>query len=145
MNKRKSIGIGHTVPMRTEHNKMRNTETSSTDESHNNSKNVYSVNETQCIYICQNATNKEHECDFGICKPCYVKEAPKKLSRKRKQDVDDSICNHLCISSLQQFFDKQYFEKDYIANCKKRDISWTTNCAKCNARFVSMNRNGKMK
>ena len=122
MDKRKSMGMGYIIPLRTEQTKMVTTNQTMKDKSKNTDKNIYSVNETKCIYICQNATNKEHECDFGICKPCYVKEAPKKLSRKRKQDVDDSICNHLCISSLQQFFDKQYFEKDYIANCKKRDI-----------------------
>ena len=145
MNKRKAMGAAYVLPSSNKQTKILSKQHCTNNRQPILNEKLYSVNESECIYICQNATNKEHECDFGICEPCYLKNAPTRSSRKRKQDVDDSICNHSCISSLQQFFDDQYFEKDYIANCKKRNIAWTTKCAQCNARFVSMTRNGKVK
>ena len=102
---------------------------------------LYAVSDTQEVYLCINATNKEHSCDFGLCRDCYLKDVPTRIKRRRTTDVDDSLCNHKCFASLHQFFDKQFFAKDYMEQVKKRNISWTSHCAKCKAKFVSMGRN----
>ena len=103
---------------------------------------TYSVSETQEVYLCINATNKEHECDFGLCRDYYLKNVPTRSKRRRKTDEDDSICNHNCLPSLYQFFDKHFFAKDNMEQIKKRGITWISHCAKCKTKFISKNWKG---
>ena len=105
----------------------------------------YSVSDDQEVYLCINATNKEHDCEFGLCRDCYEKKAsPSRKTTRRKPDIDDSTCNHECYSSLDQFFDKQFFTTKYMESVKRRGIAWVSNCNYCNIKFVSMGRNGKI-
>ena len=110
----------------------------------NNTSKLYSVSETQEIYLCINAKNQEHDCDFGLCRDCYLKNEPSRKASRKKVDVNESSCNHKCFSSLQQFFDKQFFTSKYMDQVKRRSIAWTSNCKKCGIKFVSMGRNGKI-
>ena len=106
---------------------------------------MYAVSERNEIYVCVNATNKEHDCKFGLCSVCYDEKAPSKRSpRKRKSVVDDSSCNHKCYSTLHQFFDNQFFTKKYMAQILKRNIAWTSHCNECNIKFVTKGRNGRI-
>ena len=91
-----------------------------------------------------NATNKEHECDFGMCRHCYSKNDKSKGKRSKRQDydVDDSECNHKCLHSLQQFFDREFFRKEYMTQIKARNIAWTSKCAICGIQFVAQNKKG---
>ena len=105
---------------------------------------LYAVSESKEIYVCINATNKEHDCKFGLCRDCYCKHAPSRSSRKRKSDDDDSSCSHKCYSTLHQFFDNQFFTTKYMAQIVKRKIAWTSHCSECNIKFVTKGRNGRI-
>ena len=107
----------------------------------------YSVSETQEIYICVNATNKEHTCDYGICRNCYIQNDDARRgnrSRRKDFDIDDSACNHKCLHSLQQFFDREFFKKEYMQQVKERNIAWTSRCGLCNIQFVATTKKGKL-
>ena len=111
----------------------------------NNNRQHYSVSEKQEVYLCANATNKEHNCKFGLCRDCYLKHEPSRKTRTRKSpEKDDSMCTHKCYTSLQQFFDKQFFTSKYMEQTQNRGIAWTSHCDECGVKFVSMGRNGKI-
>ena len=66
---------------------------------------LYPVSERKEIYVCINATIKEHDCKFGLCRDCYCKHAPSRSSRKRKKGLmttHHAVTNitQLCISFL---------------------------------------------
>ena len=105
---------------------------------------TYSVSESKEIYLCINATNKEHSCNFGLCRHCYLKHEPTRGSRRRRNDEDDSSCNHRNYSSLHQFFDKQFFTIKYMEQVAKRKIAWTSHCNECGIKFVCTGRNGNI-
>ena len=108
--------------------------------------NIYAVSENQEVYVCINATNKEHECDYGMCRSCYFRNEPSrgKRSRRKDYDIDDSECNHKCLHTLQQFFDREFFKKDYMQQIKERKIAWTSKCGICGVLFVAQNKKGKI-
>ena len=105
---------------------------------------TYPVSESTEIYLCVNATNKEHHCKFGICGKCYTNKSPTKKRRNKRSDEDSSCCNHRNVSSLHQFFDKQFFTVKYMEQVKKREIAWTSHCNECKIKFVCTDRNGKI-
>ena len=105
---------------------------------------TYPVSERKEIYLCINATNKEHDCKFGLCRQCYLNHSPTRKIRRKRSDEDSSCCNHGSLSSLHQFFDKQFFTLKYMEQVKKRQIAWTTNCNECQIKFVCTDRSGKI-
>ena len=118
---------------------------SNSNSSHSNTEvKTYAVSESQGVYLCINAINKEDSCDFGLCGECYSKKAPSRnrSNRGKSYDEDASICNHKYFASLHQFFDKQFFAKDYIKQTENRNIRWSKNCSACGVKFVARNRNG---
>ena len=136
---RKSGGVKITTLNKQENNKRK----VQTVNQERNAK-YYSVSEKKEVYLCVNALNKEHDCDFGLCRDCYLKKEPKRKRRTKRTEDDDSRCKHKCYASLHQFFDKQFFNRKYINQLKQRDIAWTTFCSICKVKFVSTGRNGQI-
>lgn len=106
------------------------------------SANEYKVSSESCVWLCPNASTKDHHCEFALCDKCYMEIAPTRKRRrgmlpKNMDQQGEGRCNHKAILSLVQFFDAQYFTNAWKNKMNMENGFFPTACNKCNRNLVS--------